>query len=259
MTLESTHPVVLFDLDNTIFDQNHSLRSAISAIQENYADLAGYGVEELIARYNAALQQAYDKYLYKEITYEEAEVMKVQLFFTGFDLPKPTPEEVTDFRATYKPAYRENRIATPGSIETLIRLREDGYRLAIVSNGQINDQTAKAEAIGIRHLVDRIVTSEEAGYCKPDHRIFEFSIEALGASTQTTYMAGDSVDTDINGALNAGLNAILYSPEAQTTQCLLFKKGVPIIRQMGQLLEHLSITKPGWVPYFDTSMGSLEH
>ncbi|RYO85440.1 hypothetical protein DL764_009176 [Monosporascus ibericus] len=92
MTLESPHLIVLFDLDNTIFDHSHSLRSAISAIQENYADLAVYGLEELIARYNAALQEAYDKYLYKEITYEEADVMKVQLFFTRLALPKPTPE-----------------------------------------------------------------------------------------------------------------------------------------------------------------------
>ncbi|RYP79880.1 hypothetical protein DL769_002713 [Monosporascus sp. CRB-8-3] len=210
MTLESTHPVVLFDLDNTLFDHNHSLRSAISAVQENYAYLAEHVLEELIARYNAALQQAYSQYLYKEITYEEADVMKVQLFFTGLGLPSPTPEEGRDFRATYKPAYRENQRATSGSIETLIRLRENGYRLAIVSNGQIDDQTAKAEAIGIRHLVDRIVTSEEAGYCKPDRRIFEFAIEALDASPQMTYMVGDSLDSDIKGALNAGLNAILY-------------------------------------------------
>ncbi|RYP41695.1 hypothetical protein DL767_000900 [Monosporascus sp. MG133] len=90
--------------------------------------------------------------------------MKVQFFFTGLGLPKPTPEEVRDFRATYKHAYREDRRTAPGSIETLIRLGEDGYRLAIVSNGQIDNQTAKAEAIGIRHPVDRLVTSEEAGY-----------------------------------------------------------------------------------------------
>ncbi|RYP47036.1 hypothetical protein DL768_006831 [Monosporascus sp. mg162] len=248
MTMESTRPVVLFDLDSTIFDHNHSLRSAISAIQENYTDLAGHVLEELTARYNAALQQAYDKCLYKEITYEEADMMKVHLFFTGLGLPKPSPEEVRGFRATYKPAYRENRRATPGSIETLIRLREDGYRLAIVSNGQIDDQTAKAEVIGIRHLVDRIVTSEETGYCKPDRRIFEFAIEELGASPQTTYMVGDSVDSDISGALNAGLKPILYSPQAQTTQCLLFEREVPIIRQMDQLLEHLGITNPGCGP-----------
>jgi FMN phosphatase YigB (HAD superfamily) len=55
--MESTRTtkVVLFDLDNTLFDHYHSLRSAISAVQEKYANLAGNKLEDLIARYNAAL------------------------------------------------------------------------------------------------------------------------------------------------------------------------------------------------------------
>lgn len=201
--MESTRTtkVVLFDLDNTLFDHYHSLRSAISAVQEKYASLAGSKLEDLIARYNAALQRAY-KYLCKEITYEEADAMKVQLFFTVLGLPAPSLEEAREFRAIYKPAYSGNRRATPGSVETLVRLREHGYRLAIVSNGQIEDQAAKAEAIGIRHLVDRIFTSEEAGCCKPNRRIFQFAIEALGASPHMMHMVGDSADSDIKGALD---------------------------------------------------------
>jgi len=190
MESTQTTKVVLFDLDNTLFDHHHSLRSAISAVQEKYASLAGNKPEDLIARYNSALQRAYDKYLCKEITYEETDIIKIQLFFTQLGLPEPTPEEASEFRAIYKPAYRANRRATTGSIETLIRLREHGYRLAIISNGQSEDQQAKAEAIGLRPLVDRIFTSEEVGCCKPDRRIFQFAIEALGASAHMTHMHG---------------------------------------------------------------------
>jgi beta-phosphoglucomutase-like phosphatase (HAD superfamily) len=144
----------------------------------------------------------------------------------------------------YKPSYRGNRRATPGSVETLVRLREHGYRLAIVSNGQIEDQAAKAKAIGIRHLVDRIFTSEEGGCCKPNRRIFQFAIEALGASPHMVHMVGDSADSDIKGALDAGLSAILYSPIAQESQRLLFGEEVPVVRHMGQLLEHLGNHQP---------------
>jgi putative hydrolase of the HAD superfamily len=120
MESTQTTKVVLFDLDNTLFDHHHSLRSAISAVQEKYASLAGNEPEDLIARYNSALQRAYDKYLCKEITYEETDIIKIQLFFTQLGLPEPTPEEASEFRAIYKPAYRANRRATTGSIETLI-------------------------------------------------------------------------------------------------------------------------------------------
>ncbi|KAF2177738.1 hypothetical protein K469DRAFT_806552 [Zopfia rhizophila CBS 207.26] len=81
-----TSRVVLFDLDNTLFDYYYSLRSKISAIQEKYPSLAGIKLEELITRYNTALQIAYNKYLDEHITYEETDVMKVQLFFRGLDL-----------------------------------------------------------------------------------------------------------------------------------------------------------------------------
>ncbi|POR35134.1 Uncharacterized protein TPAR_04682 [Tolypocladium paradoxum] len=254
-SMESTRTgrVVLFDLDNTLFDHDHSLRSAISAVQEKYACLAGNKPEDLVAKYSAALQRSYDKYLCKKITYGEADAMKVRLFFTELGLPEPSPRRSGSSVLRTSLRTEEiggNRRATPGSIETLVRLREHGHRLAIVSNGQIEDQEAKAEAIGILHLVDRIFTSEEAGCCKPDRRLFQFVVERLGACPSQTHMVGDSADSDIRGALDAGLSAILYSPMAQESQSLLFGAQVPVSRRMSQLLEHLSISNPRFEPCF---------
>jgi hypothetical protein len=66
---------------------------------------------DLISRFNAALQQAYAKCICKEILYEEADVMKVQPFFTSLGLPKPSLEEVNEFSAIYKDAYRRTQRA----------------------------------------------------------------------------------------------------------------------------------------------------
>ncbi|UKZ78571.1 hypothetical protein TrVFT333_006317 [Trichoderma virens FT-333] len=60
------------------------------------------------------------------------------------------------------------------------------------------------------HLIDLIITSEETGYRKPDRGIFQYAIEQLGASLDTTCMIGDSVDSDIKGALDAQLAAIIH-------------------------------------------------
>lgn len=239
---------VVFDLDNTLFDHYHSLRCAMSVVRDKYATLKGHGLEDLIDRYNVALQRAYDRYLAKEISFEDTHVIKVRSFFTELGLTEPSLFEVNKFRTVYKPAYRSNQRATPGSIETLVRLRENGYLLTIISNGQIEEQAAKAEVIGVRHLVDRIFTSEEAGYCKPDRRIFRLAVEALDASPNMTHMVGDSAETDIKGAFHAGLSAILYSPVTQESQRLLYGKEVPVIHHMGQLLEKLGIVNPHFKP-----------
>ena len=150
------------------------------------------------------------------ITYEETDKgdSSVVLRKARFTETNPRGRE---FRDAYKEAYRRNRRATtPGAVETLVRPRENGYWLAIVTNGQIVDQEEKAKAIGVRHLVGGIFTSERVGSCKPDSCIFQHAINASGSYPGThIVIVGDSIYSDIKEALNTGLSAILYSLIAQ--------------------------------------------
>ncbi|PON22335.1 hypothetical protein TGAM01_v208818 [Trichoderma gamsii] len=151
--------VIYFDLDGTLFDHDHSLRQAISAIHK---------------KYSAPTE--------KTIEGNKADTRKIHLIFRSLGLPKPSLDEVQQVRDAYRALYRANRRPTAGSVETLVRLRERGYRIGIITNGQIQGQTEKAKAIGILHLTDRIITSEEAGHRKPDRRIFQYAIEQLGTN-----------------------------------------------------------------------------
>lgn len=241
MESSTKNAAVLFDLDNTLFDHFHSVRSAIQAVRTDYPSLAERQDAGLIAIYNRCLQQAYDQYLRKEISYEEKDVHKIRLFFAELGLPEPNAEEVQRFRAKYDAAYMASRRATPGSVETLVRLKEHGYRLAIVSNGQIEDQRIKAEAIGVRVLVECLCTSEEAGKAKPDPQLFAIALDALGVSAGDSYMVGDSPESDVQGALNVGLHPILFDPQSKEKERLLFGQQVPVIRKMHELLDLLGI------------------
>jgi putative hydrolase of the HAD superfamily len=139
--------VILFDLDNTLFDHYHSLRSAISAIQKEYPSLSDKKLEELVSAYNTALQQAYDEYLDKKITYAETEAKKIQLFFNRYGLPQPSAHEVQEFRAIYKPVYRENRRATPGSIETLAHCVNTAIVLLSLRMGRLKTNRLKQKLL----------------------------------------------------------------------------------------------------------------
>ncbi|KAL6904273.1 hypothetical protein GGI43DRAFT_432864 [Trichoderma evansii] len=70
-------------------------------------------------------------------------------------------------------------------------------------------------------------------------------------------MIGDSADSDIKGALDAQLAAIMYSPTAYNSQKLLFGQQIPIIRQMTQLLGHFGIASPRFKPHFVSVPGQL--
>lgn len=250
----SSSMTILFDLDNTLFDHLHSLKHAISAVREKFDHLQTFGTDELISKYNAALQSTYDAYLRGDIAHDQLNEKKVMAFFHDVGFPSPTLEKVREFRDVYRPAYRETRRATPGSLQTLCRLRENGYKLGIITNGQTVDQKIKAECIGVAHLVDHIITSEEVGVSKPDTRIFKRAATAMGVDMSSMIMVGDSIESDIRGALDAGISPVLYCPLAEQDETLIQGTQVPTIHHMSHLLNLLGISQSSSRPQFSIDL-----
>jgi putative hydrolase of the HAD superfamily len=94
------------------------------------------------------------------------------------------------------------------------------YRLGVISNtvgsgdAELNEALARA---GIRELIDALVTSRDFGVAKPDPAIYAEGARRLGVPLDQTVMVGDRLDTDIAGALQAGIPGIwLRHPGAIT-------------------------------------------
>lgn len=94
-------------------------------------------------------------------------------------------------------------------LPNLDALRASGYVVGIVSNvpsggAELSDQ------LGLSGSIDFVVTSSEVGYEKPDPRIFA---EALRRANDTqpnaAVMVGDQLESDINGAIGAGIQPVL--------------------------------------------------
>lgn len=90
----------------------------------------------------------------------------------------------------------------------LAALREAGLTLVVLSNWDISlhDQLATT---GLTPLVDAAVSSAEVGVGKPHPMIFERALELAGVDATAAAMVGDSVDTDVDGALSLGIEAVL--------------------------------------------------
>ena len=245
--MEQAKDTILFDLDKTLFDHYYSSKLAIAAVRERFR-LGIHDIGELIRLYNDALQEAYDRYLVKEITYEEKDLEKVKLFFQKLNLAVPDDSVIHEFLELYETAYQEDRRATPGSIETLVRLREHGYKLGVVTNGQMSDQAAKMEAIGIDGLVDIIVTSEEVGHHKPSPEMFDTALNRLGSEKVSALMVGDSIKSDVEGALDNDIEAVLYAPLSEEVEREISSIRIRVIRHMKELLDYLGIEEPTFEP-----------
>jgi putative hydrolase of the HAD superfamily len=57
-------------------------------------------------------------------------------------------------------------------------------------------------------MLDAVVTSAEAGFRKPDPRIFEAALAAVQCRPERALFVGDSLDTDIAGGRAAGIRSV---------------------------------------------------
>ena len=98
-----------------------------------------------------------------------------------------------------------------GTSDVLNELSQLGLRLAVVSNsdGMLEEGL---KGLGLRRFFDAVIDSEIVGYAKPDPRIFEVALHAIGTAAARTVHVGDMYFADIIGARRAGLHAVLLDP-----------------------------------------------
>jgi putative hydrolase of the HAD superfamily len=121
--------------------------------------------------------------------------------------------------------------AYPDAAPALRALREDGRRLVVVSNWDASLHE-RLEQTGLAPLVDAAVASAELGHAKPDPAIFAHALELAGAPAEAALHVGDSSVADVEGALGAGLRAVLVVRNGARRSA---PADVPVIESLAEL------------------------
>jgi len=111
--------------------------------------------------------------------------------------------------------YYENmyQFAVPfqEQMEVIKALRDAGIKNAVVTNisvDRVDSQKRKFEFLGISELFDAVLFSGEIGIHKPDRRIFDLAAAKLNVANEQCIFVGDDPDSDVAGALNAGMEVV---------------------------------------------------
>jgi putative hydrolase of the HAD superfamily len=119
--------------------------------------------------------------------------------------------------------------AYPDAAPALATLRSRGLVIVVVSNWDHSLHERLAET-GLAPLVDHAVASAELGQAKPDRAIFEHALGLAGVEPGSALHAGDSPREDVEGALAAGLRAVLVARRERPAEA-----PVPVIGSLAEL------------------------
>jgi HAD superfamily hydrolase (TIGR01549 family) len=121
---------------------------------------------------------------------------------------------------------------------TVLEAIRQKYRTGILTNGFIELQSQKIKKYNLGDYVDFTLISEEAGYHKPDERVFLEALKLAGnISPYETIYIGDNLINDVRGAWKAGLTPIFIN----TKDNLEPPEGVVKIRRLSELLPLLGL------------------
>jgi putative hydrolase of the HAD superfamily len=108
--------------------------------------------------------------------------------------------------ATYESDYRASWTAYPDATPALQIL--NGYVLAVLSNGDLAQQTQKLQVGGMVRHFSGIFSSSDIGCSKPDPEAFSRACQRLDISPNRCLYVGDSLELDARACAAAGLRGV---------------------------------------------------
>ena len=98
----------------------------------------------------------------------------------------------------------------PDTVQTLIALREYGYRLSLLSNTWWAAEWHNADlaAHGLTSMLDAVVYTSDLPHSKPHPSVFLEVTQRLGVEPNECVMIGDRMVDDVSGALRVGMRGI---------------------------------------------------
>ena len=198
---------IFFDLDHTLWDFDKNSEMAFDRIfSEKYSEVK---IGDFIEKYAPINQACWKLYQEDKITHQELRYNRLKLSFEALNYTI-SDESINQIANDYIDFLPDNNYLFDGTIEVLEYLRPK-YKLHIITNGFANVQDRKISNAALGSYFTTITNSESAGVKKPNSIIFDYAVNLAQTSKENSIMIGDDFDADVNGALNAGLDAIFFN------------------------------------------------
>lgn len=191
------HKAILFDIDDTLYDSTRqstlARKNAIEAMIEAGLDVNKKKAEETLAKVIREYGSNYSNH-FNKLLKKLGKKPNQRIIAAGIVAYHNT-------KFTYLHPFED-------TLPTLLKLRDMGYKLGVITDGKSMKQWEKLIRLGLQHFFDTVVISEEVGVEKPEKKIFAVACNKLALKPQNCVYVGNHLGKDIAGANNAGMTSV---------------------------------------------------
>jgi len=188
---------LLFDVDNTLINFMKMKRACCNAAMDA---MISAGLK--MSKRNAL------KLLYELYEIHGLESQRIFQKFTKKIYGKENYKLISYGTIAYRKMRESYLTPYPGVIPTLIDLKKQGYKLAIVSDAPIMEVWMRLAALKLNEFFDFIVTKADARKQKTFPAPFKVALRKLNIQPNEAMMVGDRISRDVNTAKKLGLHTI---------------------------------------------------
>ena len=197
---------LLLDLDDTILDFHKAEHIALS---KTLRELGLEPTETVLARYSLINKAHWERLERKELTRSQVLVGRFAQLFNEYGIAV----DPARCAKLYETNLSNGHYFLPGAEEALAALSKK-YKLYLVSNGTAIVQAGRLKSANISHYFAKIFVSQEVGADKPDKLYFDRVFSQIdGFDPKKAIIVGDSLTSDIQGGLNAGILTCWVNPQ----------------------------------------------
>ena len=212
MTGEKEKTAVLFDVDDTLYDQTVPFMEAYAEFFGPDPDIPAEVIYPVTRKYS---DQMFSRAMSGDMSMDEMYIYRVQKAFEEFEIPI-SDEKALDFQRLY--ARRQDYIRMSPLMEDILAYCYGRAQLGIITNGPADRQWDKVKSLQAERWIphENIFVSADVGAEKPDRKIFDHAKQAMNLDDGEIWFIGDAYPLDIAGAVNAGWNAVWMNRSRKT-------------------------------------------
>lgn len=197
---------IFFDLDHTLYDFETNAKTTFEEAFEAYAVPAQKDFMAVFTPIN-------DRY-WQQLTHGKVdrETLRYGRLKDSFDVLGVTVDDDTIWAISnyFMDNLCQKEALFAGAFEVLDYLQPK-YNLHLITNGPEKIQHQKLEVTRLKPYFKTMTTSEKAGVKKPYPQIFEYALNSAQTQPQQSLMIGDNLEADVEGAINAGMQAVFFN------------------------------------------------